>query len=102
MNLTQNQKKHLRGLAHALHPVVMVGQHGFSPAVAKELDIALAAHELVKVSVRVGERDARELVFTELAQHTSSTVIQRIGNIGVYYRPRKDQPRIVLPDAASA
>jgi len=99
MNLTQNQKKHLRGLAHALNPVVMVGQHGASPAVAKELDGALNAHELIKVSVRVGDRDLRDQVLADLAQQTGSTMVQRIGNVGVFYRPRKDQPRIVLPDA---
>ena len=97
MNLSQQQRKHLRGLAHALNPVVMVGQHGFSSAVAKELDGALDAHELVKVSIRVGDRDLRDQTLAELAQHTNSTMVQRIGNIGVFYRARKDQPRIVLP-----
>lgn len=99
MNLTQHQKKHLRGLAHALHPVVMVGQHGASPTVIKELDGALTSHELVKVSVRVGDREARDQVLSELAQQTGGVMVQRIGNVGVFYRPREDQPRIVLPDA---
>jgi len=98
MHLTQQQRKHLRGLAHALNPVVMVGQHGATPAVVKELDGAFTAHELIKVSVRVGDREARDAALAELAQQTASALVQRIGNIGVFYRPRKDQPRIVLPD----
>ena len=99
MNLTQNQKKHLRGLAHALNPVVMVGQHGASPAVAKELDGALTTHELIKVSVRVGDRELRDQTLSELAQQTGSVMVHRIGNVGVFYRPRKDKPKILLPDA---
>jgi RNA-binding protein len=48
-SLTEKQKKHLRGLAHAREPVVLVGQGGLSPAITGELETALGAHELVKV-----------------------------------------------------
>jgi RNA-binding protein len=75
----------------------MIGQHGLSPGVAQELDSALTIHELVKVSVRVGDRAARDAILTELATTCAAELVQRIGNIAVYYRPKKDQPRIVLP-----
>jgi RNA-binding protein len=96
-SLTEKQKKHLRGLAHAREPVVLIGQGGLSPAVAAELETALGAHELVKVRARVGDRDQRNTNYAELAQQTKSTLVQRIGNVGVFYRPRKDKPRIILP-----
>ena len=96
-NLTEKQKKHLRGLAHAREPVVMIGQDGLSPAITGELDTALGAHELVKVRARVGDRDQRDSIFAELAQQTRSSLVQRIGNVAVFYRPRKDSPRIILP-----
>lgn len=96
-NLTEKQKKHLRGLAHAREPVVMIGQAGLSPAITGELETALGAHELVKVRARVGDRDQRDDIFAELAKQTNSTLVQRIGNVGVFYRPRKDKPRIILP-----
>jgi RNA-binding protein len=96
-SLTEKQKKHLRGLAHAREPVVLIGQGGPSPAITGELETALGAHELVKVRARVGDRDQRDSIFAELAQHTKSTLVQRIGNVGVFYRPRKDSPRIILP-----
>ena len=103
MSLTERQKKHLRGLAHPLHPLVMVGGNSESPekldAISKELDGALQAHELVKVSVRVGDREARDEVFAELSKRTSSEFVQRIGNIGVLYRKRKDNPKVMLPDS---
>ena len=96
-SLTEKQKKHLRGLAHAREPVVLIGQGGLSPAVAAELETALGAHELVKVRARVGDRDQRDAIFAELTKQTKSELVQRIGNVGVFYRPRKDKPRIILP-----
>jgi RNA-binding protein len=69
----------------------------FDPAVTRELDVALGAHELVKVRARVGDRDERNSILDELAKGTGSTLVQRIGNVGVFYRPSKDKPRITLP-----
>ena len=56
-NLSEKQKKHLRGLAHAREPVVMIGQAGLSPAIKNEFEAAIGAHELIKVRARVGDRD---------------------------------------------
>lgn len=103
MSLTENQKKHLRRLAHPLHPLVMVGnalgEPGKLEAITKELDGALDAHELVKVRARLGDREARDEVFNALIQGTRSELVQRIGNVGVFYRARQDKSRIILPDA---
>lgn len=98
MQLSEKQKKYLRGLAHGRDPIVLIGQTGGSDAVIKELDIALGAHELVKVKARVGDRDERDEILHQLAERTNSSLVQRIGNVGVFYRPRKDKPKIMLPD----
>lgn len=95
--LSEKQRKHLRGLAHSREPVVLIGQSGLSEGVTKELDTALAAHELVKVRARVGDREERNAIFEQLTKQTTSTLVQRIGNVGVFYRPHKDKPRIILP-----
>lgn len=95
--LSEKQRKYLRGLAHGRDPIVMVGQSGLSPAVANELDIALGAHELVKVRARVGDREQRDAILDQLATQTSSSLVQRIGNVGVFYRPHKERPKIILP-----
>ncbi len=103
MSLTENQKKHLRRLAHPLHPLVMVGnalgEPGKLDAITKELDGALDAHELVKVRARLGDREVRDEVFDALIQGTRSELVQRIGNVGVFYRARQDKSSIILPDA---
>jgi RNA-binding protein len=97
MKLSEKQRKYLRGLAHGREPIVMIGQSGLSPGVTRELDIALGAHELVKVRARVGDREQRDAILDELATNTSSALVQRIGNVGVFYRASKDKPKITLP-----
>ena len=96
--LSENQKKFLRGLAHGRHALVQIGKEGFSEAVGKEMDGALTAHELVKVRARVGDRDERDTVFQQLANASASQLVQRIGNVGVFFRARKEKSRIILPD----
>src|SRR5215831_9373103 len=96
--LSEKQKKFLRGLAHERHAVVQIGKEGLSEAVGKEMDGALGAHELVKVRARVGDREERDDLFAQLAQVTASELIQRIGNVGVFFRQRKEKSRIILPD----
>ncbi|HEY0746449.1 MAG TPA: ribosome assembly RNA-binding protein YhbY [Steroidobacteraceae bacterium] len=98
MTLSEKQKKHLRRLAHPMSPIVMLGNGGLTLGVVRELDRALEDHELVKVSARVGERSARDTALDELAKQTSSEIVQRIGNIGVFYRRSKELPKILIPD----
>lgn len=95
--LSEKQRKYLRGLAHGRDPIVLIGQSGLSPAVTNELEIALGAHELVKVRARVGDREERDAIFEQLGTQTASTLVQRIGNVGVFYRRHKERPKIILP-----
>ena len=97
--LSERQRKHLRALAHALQPVVRLGSAGLTAAVTAEADRALADHELIKVKGPGGDRERRDELFAGLARDTGSTLVHRIGNVAVLYRPRKDPPRILVPDA---
>jgi RNA-binding protein len=98
MQLSEKQKKHLRRLAHPLHPLVMLGNAGLTDAVVGELDRALTDHELVKVSARVGERTARDAALEELARRTQASMVQRIGHVGVFYRRGKGLAKVLIPD----
>jgi len=98
MSLSERQRKHLRRLAHPLAPVVMVGAAGATDGVVAELDHALTAHELVKVSARLADRARREQALAGLAARTASELVQRIGHVGVFYRRRAGLPKIVVPD----
>jgi RNA-binding protein len=99
MELSERQRKYLRGLGHELNPVLLIGQHGVTPAVIAEAKRALHDHELIKVKFRGAERDARDTGLTELATATESMLVQRIGHTGLYYKRRIDRPGIVIPDA---
>lgn len=98
MNLSEKQKKHLRRLAHPLSPIVMLGNAGLTDGVVNELDRALTDHELVKVSARVGDREARDAALDVLAARTSSALVQRVGHVGVFYRRSKGVAKVLLPD----
>lgn len=98
MALNEKQKKHLRRLGHTLHPLVTVGQAGLTDAVVAELNRALDDHELVKARARLPDREVREASFSALATRTASTLVQRIGHVGLYFRPNPQLSKIVMPD----
>lgn len=96
--LSERQRRHLRGLAHPLKPVILMGKTGLTAALAAETTRALHDHELIKVKAPGGDRAARDAMIETLAQQTGSTLVQRIGNVAVLYRPRARLPRILIPD----
>jgi RNA-binding protein len=99
MELSERQRKYLRGLGHELNPVLLIGNAGLTPGVVAEAKRALHDHELIKVKFRGADRAARDTGLTELATSTESLLVQRIGHTALYYKRRVDRPGIVIPDA---
>ncbi|WP_457668665.1 ribosome assembly RNA-binding protein YhbY [Thiolapillus sp.] len=97
MSLSNPQIRHLRGLAHSLKPVVMVGQHGLRESVLEEIGIALDFHELIKIKVSAGDRDERDAIIARILDETGAERVQRIGNMAVLFRRNLKKPKIVLP-----
>jgi RNA-binding protein len=97
MPLSPHQKRYLRGVAHALDPIVTVGQKGVTPALLRELDGALAHHELVKVKLAEADREDRAETIEVLREGSKSELVQTIGRIACFYRRNSEQPRIELP-----
>jgi RNA-binding protein len=98
MQLNEKQRRHLKGLAHPLKPVILMGNAGLSDAVVAETQRALADHELIKVRLPGMEREQRDAALTDLARRTDSTMVTRIGHVAVLFKPREKLSRIVLPD----
>lgn len=96
MAVTDKQKRYLKGLAHSLKPVVMVGNNGLSDSVVAEIENALERHELIKVRVSGQERAERKAMLDDIASRTNADLVLVIGNIGGFYRPAKE-PSIQLP-----
>src|SRR5690606_15003928 len=76
MHLTEEQSNYLRILGHTLTPVVDVGPGGVTDSLRKELDKALAEHELVKVRVRFGDKQRRQRIFAELAPMADACLVK--------------------------
>ncbi|HEY8086734.1 MAG TPA: ribosome assembly RNA-binding protein YhbY [Polyangiaceae bacterium] len=93
--------RHLRGLGHALDPVIAVGKNGVTESLVKETSSALATHELIKVRVMpeapVDRHDAAE----DLATKTEAVLAQVLGRTFLLYRRHPKKPRIVLPTPKS-
>ena len=84
--LTPAERKALKARAHALDPVVLIGDAGLTPAVMAEIDRALTAHELIKVRVFGDDRQARLAMRDRIADELSAEPIQAIGKLLVLFR----------------
>ena len=98
LTLTPAERKHLRGQAHHLDPVVLVGADGLTEAVLKEADAALKAHGLIKVRVFSDQRDEREQALHKLAGALGAAAVQHIGKLLVLWRPPADKERAERDD----
>lgn len=99
VTLTSSQKRHLRALAHALKPVVRLGQKGVTDSVIAELDLALARHELLKVKISAEDRESTIVALCEGAR---AEWVQTVGNTVTLYRRNEDKPRVPLPGTGRA
>lgn len=82
------QRRALRAKAHHLDPVVTIGHHGLTPAVLHEIDVALTAHELVKVRALGDDRAAREDLIQRICAELDCAPVQQIGKLLVVWRPK--------------
>ena len=97
MNLNNKQKQYLKGLAHPLKQVVMLGNNGLTEGVLAEIEQALAHHELIKIKVAAEERETKALIVDAIVRETKACNVQVIGNMLVLYRPSTEDRKIILP-----
>ena len=91
LKLTPAERSKLRAEAHALDPVVIVGEAGLTPPVMKEIDASLNAHGLIKVRVFGDDREARIAVYETICAELGAAPVQHIGKLLVLYRPKKEK-----------
>ena len=96
IELTPVERKALKGQAHHLNPVVMIGADGLTDAVRKETEAALNAHGLIKIRVLGDDRAAREALFAQLGDELNAACVQHIGKLLVLWRPQPE--KIAEPD----
>jgi RNA-binding protein len=96
MNLNKKQIQYLKGVAHSLKPIVLLGNNGLTEAVVAEIDYALNHHELIKVKIPTDDRETKGLIVEAICRETKSTKIQVIGKTLIIYR-QSEEHKIRIP-----
>lgn len=87
--------RQLRAIGHKLKPVVTVAGNGLTESVVAEIDRALHQHELIKIKLAVGDKDAKTAVSKDICERTGAELVQSIGNIIlVLRRTAEPDPRL--------
>lgn len=95
--LDSKQRKFLYSQTNDMQPIVNIGKSSLTPEVVESIDEALAARELIKVSVLKNCTDAPSQLAISISERTRSEVVRIVGRKIILYRPAK-KPQIVLPD----
>ena len=85
-DITSEQRRALRAKAHHLRPAVVVGTHGLTPSVLREIDVALKAHELVKIRVFSDARSDREDLLAQICTALDCAPVQHLGKLLIVWR----------------
>ncbi|MDP1991666.1 MAG: ribosome assembly RNA-binding protein YhbY [Syntrophales bacterium] len=92
------QKKHLKGLAHGLKPVVQIGKEGITEGIIRAVDEGLFRHELIKIKF-TDFKEQKEALTGEIEIKTGSERVGMIGHMVILYRQQADpeKRKIALP-----
>jgi RNA-binding protein len=96
MSLNKKQIQHLKGTAHSLKPVVLLGNNGLTEAVVVEIDYALNHHDLIKIKIPTDDKETKALIVEDICRETKSTQVQVIGKTLVIYRESAEK-KIRIP-----
>lgn len=95
--MTSKQRAYLRALSNHLDAIFQVGKNGLSANLIKQVDDALEARELIKLTVLETAPEDNYSLAQTLALETNSTLVQIVGNKVTLYRARKEKSKIELP-----
>ena len=98
--LSSRQKKFLKGLGHALSPVIMIGKEGMSSSLIEATKVELMRHELIKVKIGNNSGLEKNKTAQVISEATGSDLVQLIGKTLLLYKKnpeRSKEERIVLP-----
>lgn len=90
VSLTPRERSHLKARAHSLEPRVQIGQAGVTDALAREVDRALTAHELIKVKILGDDRETRREIADAIAERADAALVYSVGKVIVLWRPNPE------------
>lgn len=82
-------KLKLKKLSQQLKPVVIIGQKGLTEAVINEVDIALKAHECIKIKISGWEKQDKTTMINTICQQLQAEFIHSVGNMFIIFRNKK-------------
>ena len=77
--MTSKQRAYLKSLAMKMEPIFQIGKASLTPELTSAVEEALAARELIKISVLQNCMDDPREIAQVLAERTRSQVVQVIG-----------------------
>ena len=96
--MTTKQRAYLKSLAMTMDSIFQIGKSSMTPEFTNAIDEALAARELIKISVLKNCADDPRALAELLGERTHSQVVQVIGKKIILYREGKDKnKKINLP-----
>lgn len=95
--MTSKQRAYLKSLAMNEDTIINIGKSSLTPEICTAVEEALDKRELVKIGVLKNCIDDPKAIAQAMAERTRSQVVQVIGKKIVLYKPRKKDPKIVLP-----
>lgn len=95
--LTGKQKRFLRSKAHHLNPIFQVGKGGTNENMIIQIEEALEARELIKISVLQNCEYDKEEVAEAIVNGTYANLVQIIGSTIILYKKSKENATLVLP-----
>jgi len=81
-------KLKLKKLAQQLKPVVIIGQKGLTEAVINEADVALKAHECIKIKISGWEKQDKTTMINAICQQNKAEFIHSVGNMFIVFRKK--------------
>ncbi len=88
--LTAGKKRYVKRQLGDARPTVWVGKSGATPELMKEVSCQLTKSKMVKCKIlksALSEQEAKE-VACQIAQQTSSTLVEVRGHTFILYKPR--------------
>lgn len=88
MSLNTKQRQQLKARAHALKPVIIIGNKGLTPAVHDEIELALETHELIKIKVNDHDREQIKAMVSPICSIHLAEHVQTMGHILTIWRKK--------------
>ena len=94
MKLTKEHIHSLKGLAHSMKPVLIMGEKGVTESFLAEAERAIEYHELIKIRIAGEDREAKKEIAALITESLQATKIQHIGNVITLFKRNHEAPKI--------